>query len=249
MKILEFADLDTSRVKPAYRKVVAAIANGDFRAAQVRKLAGAGHAKLYRARLNDADRLIFCLLRHNDDICALMLEVIINHDYEKSRFLRGAVIDEDKIVDCDAAEAEKEAQPLRYLNAERTIVHLLDKPISFDDVQDAVFRAPPPLIIVGSAGSGKTALTLEKLKLVEGEALYVTHSAYLAQNARNLYYANGFERAGQEATFLSYREFVESYSRSAGTGGRVAGFRGLVSAHSPVLQRPGVPRHRRASGA
>ena len=99
MKILEFADLDTSRVKPAYRKVVAAIANGDFRAAQVRKLAGAGHAKLYRARLNDADRLIFCLLRHNDDICALMLEVIINHDYEKSRFLRGAVIDEDKIVE------------------------------------------------------------------------------------------------------------------------------------------------------
>jgi hypothetical protein len=84
MKILEFADLDTSRVKPAYRKVVAAIANGDFRAAQVRKLAGAGHGKLYRARLNDADRLIFCLLRHNDDICALMLEVIVNHDYENS---------------------------------------------------------------------------------------------------------------------------------------------------------------------
>jgi hypothetical protein len=210
MKILEFADLDTSRVKPAYRKVVAAIASGDFRAAQVRKLTGAGHGKLYRARLNDADRLIFCLLRHNDDICALMLEVIVNHDYGKSRFLRGAVIDEDKIVACDAAEVEKEAQSLRYLNPERTIVHLLDKPISFDDVQDAVFRAPPPLVIVGGAGSGKTALTLEKLKLVEGEALYVTHSAYLAQNARNLYYANGFERAGQEATFLSYREFLES---------------------------------------
>jgi hypothetical protein len=139
-----------------------------------------------------------------------MLEVIVNHDYEKSRFLRGTVIDEDKIVDCDAAEAEKEAQSLRYLNPERTIVHLLDKPISFDDVQDAVFRAPSPLIVVGSAGSGKTALTLEKLKLVEGDALYVTHSAYLAQNARNLYYAKGFERAGQEATFLSYREFVES---------------------------------------
>jgi hypothetical protein len=165
MKILEFADLDTSRVKPAYRKVVAAIANGDFRAAQVRKLAGAGHGKLYRARLNDADRLIVRLLRHNDDICALMLEVIINHDYQKSRFLRGAVIDEDKIVDCDAAEAEREAQSLRYLNPERTIVHLLDKPISFDDAQDAIFGAPTPLIIVGGAGSGKTTLTLEKLKL------------------------------------------------------------------------------------
>ena len=210
MKILEFADLDTSRVKPAYRKAVAAIAAGDFRAAQVRKLTGAAHGALYRARLNDADRLIFRLLRHENEVCALMLEVILNHDYGKSRFLRGAVVDEDKIVACEAAEAESGAQPLRYLNPERMIVHLLDKPISFDDAQDAIFRAAPPLIIVGGAGSGKTALTLEKLKLVEGEALYVTHSAYLAQNARNLYYANGFERAGQEASFLSYREFVES---------------------------------------
>lgn len=216
MKILELASLDISRVKAAYLKVAAAIASGDFRAAQVRKLAGAGHSKLYRAKLNDADRLIFCLVRHNDDICALMLEVIVNHDYDSSCFLRGAVIDEDKIVDCDAAEAEKEAQPMRYLHPERTIVHLLDKPISFDDAQEAVFRTPPPLIIVGSAGSGKTALTLEKLKQAEGEVLYVTHSAYLAQNARNLYYANGFEQAAQEAMFLSYREFVESIHVPAG---------------------------------
>ena len=245
MKILELADLNTSRVKPAYRKVVAAIANGDFRAAQVRKLAGAGHGKLYRARLNDADRLIFCLLRHNDDICALMLEVIINHDYEKSRFLRGAVIDEDKIADCDAAEAEREAQPLRYLNPERTIVHLLDKPISFDDAQDAIFRAPTPLIIVGGAGSGKTALTLEKLKLVEGEALYVTHSAYLAQNARNLYYAKGFERAGQEATFLSYREFVESIHVPPG---REAGWRDFAGWFQRIRQSFKDPEFRDIDG-
>jgi hypothetical protein len=40
--------------------------------------------------------------------------------------------------------------------------------------------------------------------------LYVTHCSYLAQSARDLYYANGFEPSGQEAVFLSYREFVES---------------------------------------
>ena len=216
MKILEFADLDTSRVKAAYGKAAAAIGNGDFRAAQVRKLTGARMGKLYRARLNDTDRLLFCLLRHKDEICALMLEVVANHSYEKSRFLRGGVIDEDKFVECDAKEAEKEAQPLRYLNPERSTLHLLDKPISFDDAQDALFRAPSPLIVVGSAGSGKTALTLEKLKQAEGETLYVTHSAYLAQNARNLYYANGFERAGQEVTFLSYREFVKPIHVPAG---------------------------------
>ncbi|MGH7462762.1 MAG: hypothetical protein ACREMA_17265, partial [Longimicrobiales bacterium] len=143
-------------------------------------------------------------------VCALMLEVIENHDYRGSRFLRGADIDEDKIPEIDAAEAALEADPVRYLHPDRTDIHVLDKPISFDDVQEAVYREPAPLVLVGSAGSGKTALTLEKLKHAEGAVLYVTHSAYLARNARDLYYANGFEHSAQEAEFLSYREFVES---------------------------------------
>jgi Ankyrin repeats (3 copies)/AAA domain len=210
MKILEYTGLDTSRVKASYRKVADAIARHDFRAAQVKKLANLSHGKFYRAKLDDADRLLFCLIRHGDEVCALMLEVIANHEYDKSRFLRGAAIDEGKIPDIDADEAIKDAQTVRYLHPERTVIHLLDKPISFDDTQDAVYRQPPPLIVVGSAGSGKTALTLEKLKRAEGEVLYVTHSSYLAQSARDLYYANGFEHSGQEAVFLSYREFVES---------------------------------------
>jgi len=216
VKILEYVGLDTSRVKSAYRKVTDCIARGDFRAAQVKKLANLSHGKFYRARLDDADRLLFCLVRHRDEVCALMLEVIANHDYDSSRFLRGAAIDEAKIPDCEAAEAATEARPLRYLHPERTAIHLLDKPISFDDAQEAIYRQLPPLIVVGSAGSGKTALTLEKLKHAEGEVLYVTHSAYLAQNARDLYYANGFEHAGQEALFLSFREFVESIHVPAG---------------------------------
>ncbi|SBT06526.1 Ankyrin [Candidatus Accumulibacter aalborgensis] len=210
MKILEYNGLDTSRVKAAYRKVAEAIARDDFRAAQVKKLTNLSHGKFYRARLDDADRLLFSLVRHGDEVCALMLEVIANHDYDKSRFLRGAPIDESRIPDIGAEEAIREAQPVRYLHPQRTAIHLLDKPISFDDTQEAIYRQPPPLIVVGSAGSGKTALTLEKLKHSEGEVLYVTHSSYLAQSARDLYYANGFEHAGQEAVFLSYREFVES---------------------------------------
>ncbi|MEQ1813656.1 MAG: hypothetical protein ABL860_04290, partial [Candidatus Nitrotoga sp.] len=207
MKILEYIGLDTSRVKASYRKVVDAIARDDFRAAQVKKLTSLTHGKFYRAKLDDADRLLFSLVRHGDEVYALMLEVIINHDYDKSRFLRGAAIDEAKIPDINAAEAVKEAQPVRYLHPEHTAIHLLDKPISFDDTQEAIYRQPPPLIVVGS---GKAALTLEKLNHAEGEVLYVTHSAYLSQNARGLYYANGFEHTGQEATFFSYREFVES---------------------------------------
>lgn len=210
MKILEYIGLDTSRVKASYQKISALIARGDFRAAQVKKLGTHGLGKLYRAKLDDSNRLLFCLIRHDDEVCALMLEVIVQHNYAASRFLRGAAIDDAKISDVELDAASADAEPLRYLHPERTSLHLLDKPISFDDTQEAVYRQAAPLIVVGSAGSGKTALTLEKLKHAEGEVLYVTHSAFLAQSARELYYANGYEHAGQEAVFLSYREFVES---------------------------------------
>jgi hypothetical protein len=145
-----------------------------------------------------------------------MLEVVLNHDYDASCFLRGVAIDESRIADCELAEAAAEARPVRYLHPDRGEIHLLDKPISFDDAQEAVYRASAPLIVVGSAGSGKTALVLEKLKHAEGEVLYVTHSAYLARNARDIYYAHGFEHMGQDAVFLSYREFVESIQVPAG---------------------------------
>lgn len=210
MRLLEYDALNTQRVSKTYRKVADAIARGDFQAAQVKKLVNLTHGKFYRARLDDTNRLLFTLVRHQDEVCALMLEIIENHAYDKSRFLRGAVIDEKMIVDATLAEATQAAEPMRYLHPEHATVHLLDKAISFDDAQQAIYRTPPPLIVIGSAGSGKTALTLEKLKHAEGEVLYVTHSAFLAQSARDLYYAHGFEHSGQEAVFLSYREFVES---------------------------------------
>ena len=228
MKILEYIGLDTTRVKASYRKVADAIARHDFRAAQVKKLANLSHGKFYRAKLDDADRLLFTLVRHGDEVCALMLEVIANHDYDKSRFLRGAAIDETRIPDVDVAEAIDQAQPVRYLHPERTAIHLLDKPISFDDAQEAVYRQPPPLIVVGSAGSGKTALTLEKLKHAEGEVLYVTHSAYLAQSARDLYYANGFEHAGQEARIPVLPRVRRIHPRAGGAGSELARLRRLV---------------------
>ena len=55
---------------------------------RILEYAGLAHGKFYRAKLDDADRLLFSLVRHGDEVCALMLEVIANHDYDKSRFMR-----------------------------------------------------------------------------------------------------------------------------------------------------------------
>jgi hypothetical protein len=99
---------------------------------------------------------------------------------------------------------------LAYVNPGCPALHFLDKPLSFDDAQTAVFETPLPLIVVGSAGSGKTALTLEKLKTIPGRGLYLTRSSYLVQNARSLYFASGYSNDGQEVDFLSLAELLET---------------------------------------
>ena len=210
MRVLQYSGLDTSRVDVAYRRIVAALERNDFRAADVKKLVGLNHGKFYRAKLGDSNRLLFALVRQGNEVCAVMLELIENHAYARSRFLRGVAVDEDKIPVISTLPGPEEAQSVRYLHPQRREILYLDKPLSLDDVQHEIYRAAPPLVLIGGAGSGKTALTLEKLKQVDGEVLYVTHSAYLAQNARDLYYAHGFERDGQDAVFFSYREFLES---------------------------------------
>lgn len=211
MQVLEYVDLDPTHVQPELGKLRAALARDDLRSADVKKLAAGGRLPLYRAKLNDADRLILTFVRHAGATCALLLEVVRSHAYDKSRFLRGAPIDESRISPVAPAEVAADAPALRYLHPGRPRVHLLDKPLSFDDVQQAVFEQPAPLVLVGSAGSGKTALTLEKLKQAGGTVAYVTRSEYLAQSARSMYFALGYERDDQEPGFLSFRAFLETW--------------------------------------
>ncbi|SMF95829.1 Superfamily I DNA or RNA helicase [Methylomagnum ishizawai] len=241
MKILEYTGLDIGKHKAQYQKILDALARDDFRQAEVKKLANIAHGKFYRAKLDAANRLLFSLVRHEGTVYALMLEVIENHAYDKSRFLRGAEVDEDKLPAVDSRDAVQDADPVRYIHPDRREIHLLDKVISFDDAQEAVYRLPPPLIVVGSAGSGKTALTLEKLKHTEGEVLYVTHSAYLAQSARDLYYGHGFDKEGQDTTFFSYREFLESLQVPEG---REAGWRDFAAWFGRMRQQfKGIEAH------
>jgi len=216
MRLLHYKDLNLRRVRAAFDKVKAAIEADDFCSADVKKL----HAgPYYRARLDYANRLLLQFARIERDsgaqtVC-LALEVIENHAYERSRFLRGAVVDESRIEREPAAEAcapalATDATPLRWLGPGRTQFELLDKPIVFDDAQEQAFGHPAPLVVIGSAGSGKTAVTLARLRETEGRVLYVTLSAYLAQSARALYAAHGFENPKHEVDFLSYRELLET---------------------------------------
>lgn len=208
MKILEYSDLDVSKVRSQYRKVIGFLEKDDFYSAEVKKLAEAG---LYRAKLDDSNRLIFKIVSYNGAQYALIIEAVLNHAYDKSKFLRSARIDESKIPLLDKSEIDREVVPaIAYINPSVSRFHFLDKIISFDPEQQDAYRQTLPLIIIGPAGSGKTAFVLEKMKELQGRILYVTLSPYLADNSRNLYYSHHYESEEQEILFLSFREFLET---------------------------------------
>lgn len=226
MRFLTYEGLHPGELSPQLERVKAAIERDDLRSVDLKKLRGG----YYRAKLSDAGRLILQFVDWQGQRAALALEVLPRHEYERSRFLRGAPVDESRIEALDAP-AQLEAKPIKYLHPARGSFALLDKPLSFDDAQEEVLRRRPPLVVVGSAGSGKTALLLQHLRGVPGRVAYLTESAWLAQSARGLYVAHDFDPGEQEADFLSLRQFLDSIEVPAGRAVAFSQFAGFFQRH------------------
>jgi len=219
------------KLAASFDKVRAAIERDDLRSADVKKLR---QHEFFRARLDYDARLLLQFVRHGDRRACLALELIEQHAYDRSRFLRGAKVDEARALDlteADGATIDSACGPVRYLHPGRAEFHLLDKPISFDDRQEQLHRLPLPLVLVGCAGSGKTALTLTKLRELAGDVLYVTQSAFLSESAASLYFAHGYENEAQSVDFLSYRKLLESIEVPAGRSVTLKDFRSFFERH------------------
>ena len=157
MRLLIHHQLDTHRVAAQFAKLQKAVARDDFRSPNLKKLAPMPY---WRFKLDQPNRLLVQFARHGNETVCLALEVIHNHAYEHSRFLRGASLRWDQL-DLDdaavpgAAELEAQAAALRYLHPERGEIHVLDKVLSFDDAQQAVYVTPAPLVLVGVGRLGQ----------------------------------------------------------------------------------------------
>jgi hypothetical protein len=81
-------------VKRQFDKVLIHFQKEDFKSADVKKMSGTAY---YWAKLDDTHRLLFQFGRYDEQTYLLILEVILNHDYANSRFLRGAAVDESKL--------------------------------------------------------------------------------------------------------------------------------------------------------
>lgn len=236
MQVLLYDAMDVSKIK-GFTKFCKSIEADNFSQADIKKVGD----NLYRAKLNQKERLIFSFYQYQQIRYCLVLEYLPNHAYEKSRFLAGtSVIDEDKLPPFKAVE--NTLPELTYLNPRYNRFHYLDKVLSFDDTQQAIYQAPLPIVIIGSAGSGKTALVLEKMKQGIGDILYVSLSAYLVQHSRHLYYANSYHNEYQEElSFLSFQEYLETLQVPQGRESTQREFHQWFSRQSltPGLKREG----------
>lgn len=209
MNVLSYNNLEPGKLNDKVRKVIILLEEGNFRAADVKKMPNTG---FYRAKLDDTNRLLFSIRTFEGKKYLLILEVILNHAYEKSKFLNGAVIDDTKLVPVinEKDISTEENTPIGYINPRKKSFYILDKILSFDDKQEEILNLTVPVIIIGSAGSGKTALTLEKFKTLTGRILYTTLSSYLVENASLLYSSFDYENPQQEVEFLSFYEYLST---------------------------------------
>lgn len=234
--LLYHNELDLKNLEKDFSKTIQQLREADFKSADVRKM---GNTGFYRARLNIKDRLLFTPVKHQAKTFLLLLELIKDHNYARSRFLRGALLPTDDqlmTVPDPNWHSENNIQKLSYLNPGAHSIHVLNKFISFDEIQASVVSLQPPLIIIGSAGSGKTALVLEKLKLLTGQIAYVSLSKFLVESAQKMYYALSYENEEQEVEFLSLADYLASWEKPTGTEIHFRPFAQWFSRHAHELK-------------
>ena len=214
MDVLFYNDFNPHHLKEKVDKIIALLQAGDFRAADAKKLSNRG---FYRAKLDDTNRLLFCIGNYGGRKYIFVLETILNHNYARCRFLHGAKVDEARLHDVrDEADTEDHTIEIGYVNPKKRHFHILDKFLSFDDAQSSIVGLPAPVIVIGPAGSGKTALMLEKVKSLRGSVLYTSLSPFLIENAQQLYASFEYDNPKQTVEFLSFRDYLDTIEATDG---------------------------------
>ena len=213
MRLLQYKDLDLRRVKPAFDKVRAAIEAGDFKSPDVKKLHAGGY---YRAKLDYSNRLLLQFAtpkrRRHETVC-LALEVIENHAYDRSRFLRGALVDEAKIErEPLPMPPSSPPRPRRCAGCARAARSSNCSTSPSSSTTPRRGRTAHPGALVWSARPARARRRSRWPSCARPRAGCCT-SRYRPTWRRApapCYAAHGYENPAQEADFLSYRELLET---------------------------------------
>ena len=136
MDILIYNELETAKIS-GFGKLVDYLKEDDFKSAEVKKI----QPNLYRAKLNRSDRILFSIYQYQDKNYILILEYLKKHDYQGSRFLNADIeINEDLIPVIESVDEIKIDEKMVYVNSNNPQFVYLNKFISFDDVQQYIYK-------------------------------------------------------------------------------------------------------------
>jgi tetratricopeptide (TPR) repeat protein len=85
--------------------------------------------------------------------------------------------------------------------------------------QYEILRSPGPVLLAGSAGSGKTTVSIHRLAAAPSTALYLSYSPALVQHARKLYRDLAAARGAEArpANFFAFAELYRSFVKEPET--------------------------------
>jgi hypothetical protein len=165
-----------------FAELVEKLLSGQCRNADLEKITTGklpSNIPLYSARLNDCNRVLFTTLEKDKKKYLLFLECILNHDYQKARFMQprvlkdflrkhgayNGVIQDEQVfteydfqsadsLDINSSSSEKNQSPIQYTSMR----YAQGKFIKLDVSQENVLKydCHGPLIINGVPGAGKS---------------------------------------------------------------------------------------------
>ncbi len=174
-----------------------------------------GH-QIYKARINQSDRL-FWITTIRDGVAHMeIIEVILNHDYQKSRFLKPGILKqylEKRTSEKNLPPTNLDSMPCdvaEYLSSAR---YYDQRFISFTRDQEQALLAQEPVLITGAAGSGKSCVLFAALhkmldqmstELITGKILYVAQSPWLVNSLQGMW-----GDSDSRVLFLSYTDLIK----------------------------------------
>ena len=218
------------------KKTLELIAQGEYQRVNLKKLKTATSTPLYRAKINRSQRIIFTMVEHHGHPALLLLQILLDHRYERSAFLDDQYlneylgsIDPESLLEFinEAEDAEVEEAPILNLEGSSTDMswqaafNYHETKIYLDPDQQQVMEAALPIFIEGVAGSGKTCAGFARLindaqldEHIGASFCYVTLSSKLKESLESQWTSAVNQQALKAQTnFFIYRDFLLNFIR------------------------------------
>ena len=188
-------------------RLIENIVMGRLRAPNVKKLVGFSYhgEDVYRARINDVDRLIYTYVDYQGKRALLLLVVQTNHNYNQTKRLLNGINPQlvpielqDREEDESFLELKSDVDPETTEGRELALLPAYPykhQYLVLDEEQDRAMKLRAPMLLSGPPGSGKTAVLYNillnalpglaqqarTLEIKDGEVLFISQSQPLIQ--------------------------------------------------------------------